>query len=81
MSPRILLTVGDTGVYAEASYNMEDRSIYSILIWDGNDSIEVEDSDLESPVTLQAVPEIDGEADVAFVLASKEDYYAYREAK
>ncbi|MES9852896.1 MAG: hypothetical protein ABW157_05830 [Candidatus Thiodiazotropha sp. LLP2] len=78
---KILLTVGDTGLFAEASYNVEDSCIYSLLIWDGDYSVEVEDSDLESPVTLHAVPEIEGEANVAFVLESKEDYYAYREVK
>jgi hypothetical protein len=76
---KILLSVVGEAVYAEASYNAEDRSIYSILIWDGDNTIEVEDCELDSPITLQAIPEIDGEADVQFVLDSKEDYYAYQD--
>ncbi|MCG8489909.1 MAG: hypothetical protein MI756_20730 [Chromatiales bacterium] len=76
---KILLTVVGDEVYAEASYNVEDRSIYSILIWDGDNTVEVEDCELESPIRFQAVPEIDGEANVVFVLKSKEDYYAYRD--
>ncbi|MCG7964329.1 MAG: hypothetical protein N0E54_16625 [Candidatus Thiodiazotropha taylori] len=75
---KILLSVVGEEVYAEASYNLEDRSIYSILIWDGDNTVEAEDCALEAPITLQAVPEIDGEANVAFVLKSKQDYYAYR---
>jgi hypothetical protein len=76
---KILLSVLGEAVYAEASYNAEDRSIYSILIWDGENTLEVEDSELDSPISFQAVPEIDGEANVVFVLKSKEDYYAYRD--
>jgi hypothetical protein len=75
---KILLTIGDSGRYAEASYNVEDSSIYSILIWDGDFTVELEDSDLETPITLQAVPEIEGQANVSFFLESKEDYYAYQ---
>jgi hypothetical protein len=77
---KILLTVGETDIYAEASYNTEDQSIYSILIWVGGYRVEVEDTDLESPITLYAVPEIEGNANVSFVLESKENYYAYRDA-
>jgi hypothetical protein len=74
---KILLTVKGSDVYAEASYNAEDHSVYSILIWDGDFTIEVEDSELEAPITFQSIPEIDGNACVEFVLATKEDYYAY----
>jgi hypothetical protein len=78
---KILLTISGTETYAEASYNVKDHSIYSILIWSGDFTLEVEDCDLESPITFQAVPEIDGESNVRFVLESKEDYYAYQQAK
>jgi hypothetical protein len=77
---KILLIVGETDTYAEASYNAEDQSIYSILIWKGDYSVEVEDTDLESPITFHAVPEIEGSANVSFVLDSKDGYYAYRGA-
>ncbi|MCG7897276.1 MAG: hypothetical protein JAY99_11700 [Candidatus Thiodiazotropha lotti] len=76
---KILLSVVGAEVYAEASYNTVDRSIYSILIWDGDNTVEVEDCELESPISFQTVPEIDGEANVVFVLESKQDYYAYRD--
>jgi hypothetical protein len=74
---KILLNVKDSDVFAEASYNVEDHSVYSILIWDGDATVEVEDSELEAPIIFQAVPEIDGVVGVEFILATKEDYYAY----
>ena len=77
---KILLAVKDSEVFAEASYNVEDGAVYSILIWEDGNTVEVEDSDLEAPITLQAVPDIEGVANMAFVLESKEDYYAYPEA-
>ncbi|MET0065004.1 MAG: hypothetical protein ABW076_01525 [Candidatus Thiodiazotropha sp.] len=74
---KILLSVKDTDVYAEASYNAEDHCVYSILIWEGDSTLEVEDSNLDAPVVLKAIPEIDGVAGMEFRLATKEDYYAY----
>lgn len=78
---KILLTIEGSDSYAEASYNHEDRSIYSILIWDGENTLEVEDSDMASPITFIAIPEIDGEANVAFLLPENDGYYAYQMAK
>jgi hypothetical protein len=75
---KILLTIEEIGGYAEASYNAEDGSIYSILVWDGENAVEVEDSDLPSPIRFRAVPEIEGVSDVTFLLDSKEDFYAYQ---
>jgi hypothetical protein len=74
---KILLHVRDTEIYAEASYNSQDHSVYSVLIWEGDHTVDVEDSDLDAPIILRAIPEIEGVANMEFVLASKADYYAY----
>ncbi|MCU7906067.1 MAG: hypothetical protein KZQ76_09520 [Candidatus Thiodiazotropha sp. (ex Epidulcina cf. delphinae)] len=75
---KLLMKINGTDIYAEASYNAEDHSVYSILVWCDNDTIDMEDSDLEGPISLLAVPEINGVADVEFMLRTREDFYAYQ---
>ncbi|MCU7935925.1 MAG: hypothetical protein KZQ99_13765 [Candidatus Thiodiazotropha sp. (ex Dulcina madagascariensis)] len=75
---KLLMKINGTDIYAEASYNAEDGSVYSILVWDGNDTIDIEDSDLDGPISLLAVPEINGVAGVEFMLQAREDFYAYQ---
>lgn len=65
--PVITVRINNGSAVGAASYNLERDQLEGISIWQDGEWIGVEDSDLVPPLSLVAVPTINGVAHVEFI--------------
>jgi hypothetical protein len=79
-SPRILCTVREVPkLFAYGWCSVEDRNLARLRFWQGGKWVEVKElKAARLPLTLVAVPKVEGEADVEYYLLTRHDKYAAR---
>lgn len=75
--PSITVKVKGTDLVGSAEFDSENQSLSAIAVWIENQWKSLKDTQIASPVTLVAVPRINGESNVEFVCQNfNEDFVA-----
>jgi hypothetical protein len=77
--PMILCTVREVPkLFARGNCDIKDRNLSLMRFWQGGKWVEVKEIKARLPLTLVAVPKVDGETDVEYYLLTRHDRYAAR---
>jgi hypothetical protein len=77
--PEILCTVREVPkLFAYGACHIKERNLARPRFWQGGKWVEVKEVKARLPLTLVAVPKVEGEADVEYYLLTRHDRYAAR---
>src|SRR5215212_4411226 len=78
-SPKIFCAVlEDSKLFAHGNYDKKERNLSLLRFWQGGRWVDLKDLKAPRPLTLVAVPKIDGQANVEFHLLTRYDSAAPR---